>query len=120
VRTPDEGVIAFVDLVRGEVAFEWRDIPDFVILRADGTPTYQLANAVDDLAMGINLIARGEDLLSATPRQLLMYTLLRARATSSRSSTGARRALLPGAAAGARRPPGSPTCRCSSARTASR
>jgi glutamyl-tRNA synthetase len=76
VRTPDEGVIAFVDLVRGEVAFEWRDIPDFVILRADGTPTYQLANAVDDLAMGINLIARGEDLLSATPRQLLMYTLL--------------------------------------------
>jgi glutamyl-tRNA synthetase len=76
VRTPDEGVIGFADLVRGEVTFEWSSIPDFVILRADGTPTYQLANVVDDLAMGINLIARGEDLLSATPRQLLMCTLL--------------------------------------------
>jgi glutamyl-tRNA synthetase len=76
VRTPDEGAIAFTDLVRGEVSFEWSSIPDFVILRADGTPTYQLANVVDDLAMGINLVARGEDLLSATPRQLLMCTLL--------------------------------------------
>jgi glutamyl-tRNA synthetase len=76
VRTPDEGEIAFVDLVRGEVTFAWKDIPDFVILRADGSPTYQLANPVDDLAMGISLIARGEDLLAATPRQLLMYSLL--------------------------------------------
>jgi glutamyl-tRNA synthetase len=76
VRTPDEGTIGFVDLVRGEVTFDWANVADFVILRADGTPTYQLANVVDDLAMGITLVARGEDLLSATPRQLLMYTLL--------------------------------------------
>ena len=76
VRTPDEGVAAFEDAVRGPVEFEWSDIPDFVVERADGTHTYYLANAVDDLAMGINLIARGEDLLSATPRQLLLYDML--------------------------------------------
>ena len=76
VRTPDEGTVAFVDAVRGEVEFEWEDIPDFVIERADRTHTYYLANVVDDLAMGINLIARGEDLLSATPRQLLLYDML--------------------------------------------
>ena len=76
VRTPDEGTVAFTDAVRGDVEFEWKDIPDFVIERADGTHTYYFANSVDDLAMGINLIARGEDLLSATPRQLLLYDLL--------------------------------------------
>ncbi len=76
IRTPDEGSITFTDLVRGEVTFEWSTIPDFVVLRADGSPTYPLANAVDDLAMGINLIARGEDILPATPRQLLLYDLL--------------------------------------------
>ena len=76
VRTPDEGVASFVDAVRGLVEFEWSDIPDFVVERADGTHTYYLANVVDDLAMGINLIARGEDLLSATPRQMLLYDLL--------------------------------------------
>ena len=76
VRTPDEGTVTFTDAVRGDVEFEWSDIPDFVVERADGTHTYYLANAVDDLAMGINLIARGEDLLSATPRQLLLYEML--------------------------------------------
>jgi glutamyl-tRNA synthetase len=76
VRTPDTGTIGFHDLVRGDVEFDWSTVPDFVILRADGSPTYQLANVVDDVAMGITLIARGEDLLSATPRQLLMYALL--------------------------------------------
>jgi glutamyl-tRNA synthetase len=76
LRTPDEGVIAFHDLVRGRIEFAWADISDFVIQRADGTPTYFLANTVDDLAMGITLVARGEDLLSATPRQLYLYDLL--------------------------------------------
>ena len=76
VCTPDDGTVSFVDAVRGPVEFEWRDIPDFVIERADRTHTYYLANAVDDLAMGVNLVARGEDLLSATPRQLLLYDLL--------------------------------------------
>jgi glutamyl-tRNA synthetase len=76
VRTPDEGTVSFDDAVRGTIEFDWKDIPDFIIQREDGTHTYFLANAVDDLAMGINFIARGEDLLSATPRQLLLYDLI--------------------------------------------
>ncbi|MBA2530386.1 MAG: glutamate--tRNA ligase [Euzebyales bacterium] len=77
VRTPDEGTVAFSDAIRGHIEFAWKDIGDFVIQRADGSATYFLANTVDDLAMGINFVARGEDLLSATPRQLLLYDLLR-------------------------------------------
>jgi glutamyl-tRNA synthetase len=76
LRTPDEGKVAFDDLVRGRVEVDWSTVSDYVILRADGTPTYYLANAVDDLAMGIDLVARGEDLLSATPRQLHLISLL--------------------------------------------
>ncbi len=74
--TPDEGVAEFDDLIRGPIRIPWADVSDFVIQRADETPTYYLANAVDDLAMGINLVARGEDLLSATPRQLLLTEML--------------------------------------------
>ncbi len=76
VRTPDTGVVSWEDAVRGPVSFEWTEIGDFVISRADGSPTYQLANVVDDLAQGISHIVRGEDLLSATPRQILMTDLL--------------------------------------------
>jgi glutamyl-tRNA synthetase len=76
LRTPDEGTVEFDDLVRGQVQIDWATISDYVILRADDTPTYYLANVVDDLAMGINLIARGEDLLSATARQIHLMELL--------------------------------------------
>jgi glutamyl-tRNA synthetase len=76
LRTPDDGSVVFDDLVRGTVEFAWKDLPDFIIQRADGSSTYLLANAVDDIAMGINLIARGEDLLSSTPRQMLLHDLL--------------------------------------------
>jgi len=76
LRTPDTGGAEITDAVRGRVRFEWTDVSDFVILRADGTATYLLANTVDDLAMGITLIARGEDLLPATPRQLLLIDAL--------------------------------------------
>ncbi|CAN5866958.1 glutamate--tRNA ligase [soil metagenome] len=76
IRTPDEGSVAFDDAVREQVSFQWADIGDFVISRADGSPTYMLANVVDDLAQGISFVARGEDLLSATPRQILVTELL--------------------------------------------
>ena len=76
IRTRDEGAITFTDAVRGDITFQWADVGDFVALRADLTPTYLLANAIDDLAMGINFVARGEDLLSVTPRQLLLYDAL--------------------------------------------
>lgn len=76
LRTPDAGSVAFDDHVRGRVEVAWKDVPDPVLQRADGSPTYYLANTVDDVAMGITLIARGEDLLSATPRQLLLWDAL--------------------------------------------
>ena len=60
------------DLIRGEARFAASDLPDFVILRSDGTPTYLLAAAVDDVAMRMTHVIRGEDLLPSTPRQLEM------------------------------------------------
>lgn len=85
LRTPDDGGVEVTDAVRGRVRFEWADIYDFVISRADGTATYLLANTIDDLAMGITLIARGEDLLSATPRQMLLIEALQAPDPDGRS-----------------------------------
>lgn len=58
------------DLIRGEVHFGADDLRDFVILRSDGTPTYLLAAAVDDVRMEMTHVIRGEDLLPSTPRQL--------------------------------------------------
>ncbi|HEX2069216.1 MAG TPA: glutamate--tRNA ligase, partial [Actinomycetota bacterium] len=58
------------DLIRGEVHFGADDFSDFVILRSDGTPTYLLAAAVDDVRMKMTHVIRGEDLLPSTPRQL--------------------------------------------------
>ena len=76
LRTPVDGEVVVTDLVRGEVTFDWSTISDPVIERSDGTATYPLANSVDDLAQGIDLICRGEDLLSVTPRQVLLHELL--------------------------------------------
>ncbi len=71
-RTPDEGISSFVDAIRGEVAVEWSSIPDFVIVRSDGNPIFFLANAVDDIAMEITHVIRGEDLLDSTHRVLAL------------------------------------------------
>ena len=72
-RVPKERQVVFTDAVRGEVSFETNDLEDFVIWRSNGTPTFLLANAVDDADMGITHAIRGEDLLSTTPKvQLLM------------------------------------------------
>ena len=58
------------DLIRGETHFPADDLRDFVIMRSDGTPTYLLAAAVDDVLMKMSHVIRGEDLLPSTPRQL--------------------------------------------------
>lgn len=71
-RTPTTGVSEFDDVVRGAVAVEWSTIPDFIIVRANGTPIFFLANAVDDLEMGITHVIRGEDLLDSTHRVLAL------------------------------------------------
>src|SRR6478735_1496924 len=71
-RTPDEGVSSFTDLIRGEVKVEWSLIHDFVIVRSGGQPIFFLANAVDDLDMGITHVIRGEDLIDSTHRVLAL------------------------------------------------
>ncbi|MHB1738433.1 MAG: glutamate--tRNA ligase [Actinomycetes bacterium] len=68
-----EGSTTFRDLIRGEVRFDHEFVPDFVLVRADGSPLYTLAVAVDDVLMHITHVLRGEDLLSSTPRQIAVY-----------------------------------------------
>jgi glutamyl-tRNA synthetase len=72
MRMPD-GETRFKDSIRGEVVFEHKYVPDFVLMRADGSPLYTLAVAVDDVLMKITHVLRGEDLLSSTPRQIRVY-----------------------------------------------
>ena len=75
MRMPDEDV-AFTDLVRGEITFKAGSVPDYVIVRGNGHPLYTLVNPVDDALMGITHVLRGEDLLSSTPRQVVLYRAL--------------------------------------------
>ena len=71
-RTPDEGATVIDDIVRGQVVFDHGPLEDFVIQRSNGTPTFYLANAVDDVDMSITHVIRGEDLLPSTPRVVLL------------------------------------------------
>lgn len=72
MRMP-QGETVFTDAIRGEVKFEHLYVPDFVLVRGDGSPLYTLAVAVDDVLMKITHVLRGEDLLSSTPRQIRVY-----------------------------------------------
>ena len=72
-RVPDSGQVGFSDLVRGVVEFDLDVIGDFVILRSNGIPAYNFAVVVDDALMAITDVIRGEDHISNTPRQLLLY-----------------------------------------------
>ncbi|MCY3809807.1 MAG: glutamate--tRNA ligase [Gemmatimonadetes bacterium] len=71
-----EGETAWDDLVHDELRFANAEIDDFVILRSDGTPTYNLAVASDDAEMGITHVLRGDDHISNTPKQILIYEAL--------------------------------------------
>lgn len=75
VKMPDED-IAFDDLIRGHIEFKAGSVPDYVIVRPNGDPLYTLTNPVDDALMRINVVLRGEDLLSSTPRQVVLYRYL--------------------------------------------
>ncbi len=75
LRMPDEDV-TFTDLVRGEITFRAGSVPDYVIVRGNGQPLYTLVNPIDDALMGITHVLRGEDLLSSTPRQVVLYRAL--------------------------------------------
>ena len=75
-RVPDGQTIVFTDQVHGPQRFQSDDIGDFVVRRADGSVSFFLGNALDDSAMGITLVVRGDDHLANTPRQLLLLDAL--------------------------------------------
>lgn len=77
IKAPLQGTIGFEDGVKGKVNFQAEDIlDDFIIARSDGTPTYNFVVAVDDALMGITDVIRGDDHLSNTPKQIIIYKAL--------------------------------------------
>ena len=74
-RVP-EGSTSWDDLVHETIVFPNKDIEDFIVLRTDGTPIYNMAVVSDDIAMGITLVMRGDDHISNTPKQIMLYRAL--------------------------------------------
>lgn len=75
-RCPERGSVGWDDIVRGPIEFQNEVLDDFVLVRSDGLPTYNFACVVDDLEMRISHVIRGDDHISNTPRQLLIYQAL--------------------------------------------
>lgn len=86
---PQDAAVSFDDVIRGTMRFEPESVDDFVILRSNGVPTYHLASTVDDVDYGITHVIRGEDLLSSTPKHILL-----ARAMGAEPATYAHLPLL--------------------------
>ncbi|ELC8653738.1 glutamate--tRNA ligase [Campylobacter jejuni] len=77
IKAPQSGEIVFEDGVKGEVRFKAEDImDDFIIARSDGTPTYNFTVVIDDALMGVSDVIRGDDHLSNTPKQIVLYEAL--------------------------------------------
>jgi len=75
-RNPDDGEVAWRDLVKGEIRFANAELDDLVLLRGDGVPTYNFGVVVDDLDMDITHVIRGDDHVNNTPRQINIYAAL--------------------------------------------
>ena len=75
-KAPQSGTTAVDDMIKGRVAFDNSELDDLIIARSDGSPTYNFVVVVDDAAMGITHIIRGDDHLNNTPRQILLYKAL--------------------------------------------
>ena len=73
LKTPQDGETVFNDVLRGDITIGNKEIDDQVLLKADGFPTYHLANVVDDHLMEITHILRGEEWISSTPKHILLY-----------------------------------------------
>jgi len=77
IKSPLEGEISFDDGIKGQVTFNVKDIlDDFVIARADGSPLYNFVVTIDDALMGVTEVIRGDDHLSNTPKQIVVYNAL--------------------------------------------
>ncbi len=72
-NVPEQGVGSYTDLVYGEIAVDYKDIEDGILIKSDGMPTYNFANVIDDHLMGITHVIRGTEYLSSTPKYNLMY-----------------------------------------------
>lgn len=76
IKTPLSGRTVVRDLLRGDVVFENSELDDLILLRTDGSPTYNYVVVIDDAAMGITHVLRGDDHLSNTPKQVILYRAL--------------------------------------------
>ncbi len=76
IKAPLEGRISFVDGIKGEFSVDASEVDDFIIARADGTPTYNFVVAIDDALMGLTDVIRGDDHLYNTPKQIVVYNAL--------------------------------------------
>ena len=79
------GTTCYDDVVHGRIEFENAVIEDFVVLRSDNHPTYHLSVVVDDIDMGITDVVRGDDHISNTPKQVLLYRAFGAPCRASRT-----------------------------------
>ena len=75
-RVPKDEKIEFVDIVKGEQSFSTSDLDDFIVRKQDSSPTFMFANAIDDSLMKVNIVLRGDDHLSNTPRQIALLEAL--------------------------------------------
>ncbi len=75
-KMPEEGQVIIRDMIKGEVVFENSQLDDLIIMRSDGTPTYNFVVVVDDVEMGITHVIRGDDHLNNTPKQVHIYRAL--------------------------------------------
>lgn len=73
LKTPDSGICAFQDQFRGTIEMDWATVDDQILLKADGFPTYHLANVVDDHLMAISHVIRGEEWINSAPKHILLY-----------------------------------------------
>lgn len=76
IKAPLSGKIVFDDVLKGKVEIDAKEIDDYIIMRSDGTPTYNFVVAIDDALMGISDVIRGDDHLSNTPKQVIVYEAL--------------------------------------------
>ena len=77
-KSPRMGNTVVADKIRGNIVFPNAELDDFIIQRGDGMPIYNLAVVIDDITMGVNTIIRGDDHISNTPKQILLYRALEA------------------------------------------
>lgn len=76
LKVPTAGICVFYDVLRGSIKMNWDQIDSQILIKSDGTPTYHLANVVDDYLMGITNVIRGEEWINSTPKHKLIYEYL--------------------------------------------